>query len=216
MSLAVLAQLAAVFAWLILSYTVAKPAINKWAIIRSLVFWNELQFSDLLTKEQVRKHPGWGWKQRCAHSYRHWRFSGVQWFMTRLDRAMWHHHSELCEKALSQHGYDAHVAVSLLAASKPALDPLILESVAVTLSRRHKHRTQKLKRIHRGMRCAGGCDTRYGKRRHDHNFSGGGGLNGGWLCPDNHSCRTKPTGDHFCGMCDGERHHDLNTADQPE
>ena len=49
--------------------------------------------------------------------------------------------------------------------------------------------------------CAGARGTRYGKRRHDHNFVEGSGIEGGWLCPTNISCRDEPTGEHYCGMC---------------
>ena len=51
----------------------------------------------------------------------------------------------------------------------------------------------------------GGCGTRFGKRHPDHNFSGIGGIEGGWFCESSDSCRDKPTGDHYCGMCTMER-----------
>ncbi len=66
----------------------------------------------------------------------------------------------------------------------------------------HEKRQAGLRaRIHRNVMCAGGCGTRYGKRRKDHNFSGGSGIEGGWLCPTNISCLDEPIGDHYCGMC---------------
>ena len=82
---------------------------------------------------------------------------------------------------------------------------IILEAAAVS---RHPEDTRHLRHRmcrHRGVRCAGGCGTRYGKRHPDHNFSGSGGIEGGWHCPTEVSCRDEPTGVHYCGMCTMER-----------
>jgi len=71
----------------------------------------------------------------------------------------------------------------------------------------HKKRVASERRVrgtHRGVRCAGGCGTAFGKRRFDHNFSGGT-LNEGWTCPNPDLCAQGPTEDHFCGMCHIER-----------
>ena len=68
-------------------------------------------------------------------------------------------------------------------------------------------RDRDLMRRHKGVRCAGGCGTKYGKKRKDHDFAGGGGVkdSGGWYCETRASCILKATGDHYCGMCTEER-----------
>ena len=78
---------------------------------------------------------------------------------------------------------------------------LVIEAVALSRHREKKLQQRHLRRVHKGLVCAGGCGTRYGKRRRDHNFIGGGGIAGGWFCPSNESCRITPTGKHHCGMC---------------
>ena len=82
---------------------------------------------------------------------------------------------------------------------------IVLEAAAVSRAREEQHQIKRLKRIHKGLCCAGGCGTRYGERRSDHNLSGFGGVEGGWLCESNESCHDKPTGEHYCGMCTMER-----------
>ena len=82
---------------------------------------------------------------------------------------------------------------------------IVLEAAAVSNMREERHQHKQRMRSHKGIHCAGGCGTRFGKRRSDHNFSGGGGIEGGWHCESNLSCRDKPSGNHFCGMCTLER-----------
>lgn len=98
-------------------------------------------------------------------------------------------------------------------APDPDGNPLYIEIAAYL----HIHERWRIRRLqyrrHRGVRCSGGCGTKYGKRRKDHDFSGGGGidLSGGWFCHSleknalDERCDPKATGDHYCGMCTKER-----------
>lgn len=201
MKLEVFAQMAAVAAWLILSYTVAKPVINKWAVTRGLVYYAELEPLELFTEEQARLLP---WRRRWMHFRRRWRFQVVQRLMPRLDRFLLLDRWNSCERALKIGGSDSLIKITSLAKANPPFDPLIQESVLVIVERRKKRQRSRLQRTHKRVRCAA-CGIGYGKRRKDHNFSGGGGIEGGWHCPSSTSCRERSTGDHFCGMCDNER-----------
>ena len=91
-------------------------------------------------------------------------------------------------------------------------DPCVAEAVVLAKHHEDRRKLRRLKRVHRGVRCAEGCGTKYGKRRADHNIiSSGDGIEGGWFCPTRDgSCLDlqKATGDHRCGMC-------LNPATRP-
>lgn len=86
----------------------------------------------------------------------------------------------------------------------------VLQVSAVSKARTERSFQRQLMRTHRGIQCAAGCGTRFGKRRSDHNILRGGildgeGIEGGWHCPSDELCREHPTGDHYCGMCTEER-----------
>ena len=95
----------------------------------------------------------------------------------------------------------------------PDSNPLYVEIAAYIHYKEKTTRSRDLMRRHKGVRCAGGCGTKYGKKRKDHDFSGGGGVkdSGGWRCEwigkhgTRGSCIPKATGDHYCGMCSEER-----------
>ena len=95
----------------------------------------------------------------------------------------------------------------------PDGNPLYVEIAAYIHYKEKTARERDLMRKHKGVRCAGGCGTKYGKKRRDHDFVGGGGVkdSGGWHCESNNAYRTrgscipKSTGDHYCGMCSQER-----------
>ena len=72
---------------------------------------------------------------------------------------------------------------------------------------------EQLMRRHRGLRCSGGCNTKYGNKRRDHDFVTADGVrrSGGWLCETLEACSEEVTGDHFCGMCLREQAHDEHT-----
>ena len=192
MQLADVAAVATVVALLILAYVQAKPAINRWATVKFLRIYRELHWDDLLTREQARELP---WPRRLRRWRRNRMFHLVQHLMTRAHRITQHDLIEQLGTALDR---------SELMPVPPDCDPLVVEAAAIA---KHEHEQRKARhraRIHRNVVCAGGCGTRYGKRRKDHNFSGGGGVEGGWYCPTNISCLDAPTDEHYCGMCDRE------------
>ncbi len=91
----------------------------------------------------------------------------------------------------------------------PDSNPLYVEIAAYIKHKETTTRDRNLMRIHKGVRCAGGCGTKYGKKRKDHEFVPGGGVkgSGGWFCAWTNACGTRGscvpevTGDHYCGMC---------------
>ena len=97
----------------------------------------------------------------------------------------------------------------------PETNPELIGITAYVHYKRLRVRDKDLKRRHRGVRCAGGCTTRYGGARRDDNLDigGGGGFkgSGGWHCGSEaangskESCIPKATGDHYCRMCTHER-----------
>ena len=94
----------------------------------------------------------------------------------------------------------------------PDANPLYVEIAAYINYKEKTAMDRDLMRRHKGVRCAGGCGTKYGKKRKDHDFAGGGGVkdSGGWYCEwinanrASGSCIPKATGDHYCGMCSQE------------
>ncbi|MYI07508.1 MAG: hypothetical protein F4059_09405 [Gemmatimonadetes bacterium] len=192
MQLADAAAIATVVALLILAYVHAKPAINRWATVKFLRIYSEIQGDDLLTREQARALP---WPRRLRRSRRNRVFRLTHHLMTRAHRIAQH---ELLEQL--RVAYDR----SEFSPVPPNCDPLAVEAAAIAKHDWNKRQARRQARIHRNVVCAGGCGTRYGKRRKDHNFTGGSGLEGGWLCPTNISCLREPTGEHHCGMCDRE------------
>ena len=95
----------------------------------------------------------------------------------------------------------------------PNSNPLYVEIAAYIHYKQKAEAERDLMRRHKGVRCAGGCGTKYGKNRKDHDFSGGGGVkdSGGWFCEwigaygTGGSCIPRATGDHYCGMCSQDR-----------
>ena len=95
----------------------------------------------------------------------------------------------------------------------PDANPLYVEIAAYINYKEKTTRDRDLMRRHKGVRCASGCGTKYGKNRKDHDFSGGGGVkdSGGWRCEwigaygTGGSCIPSATGDHYCGMCSQDR-----------
>jgi len=95
----------------------------------------------------------------------------------------------------------------------PESNPLYVEIAGYIHHKDRKANDRDCMKRHKGVVCAGGCGTKYGKKRKDHAFSGGGGVHdsGGWKCgwinvsTGEGSCFPKATGDHYCGMCKMER-----------
>ena len=192
MQLADAAAVATVVALLILAYVHAKPAINRWATVKFLRFHCDVHGEDLLTREQARQLP---WRKRLRRSRRGHMYRRVQRLMTRAHRIARY---DLSEQLSTELARPEHAPVPT------GCDPLVVEAAAIAKHDWERRRARQRAQIHRKVVCAGGCGTRYGKRRHDHNFFGGGGIEGGWLCPTNISCIREPTGEHYCGMCDIE------------
>ena len=192
MQLEEVAAVATVVALLILAYVHAKRAINRWATAKFLRSYSELHMEDLLTREQALGLP---WPQRLRRARRHRVYRLVQRLTTRAHCIAQYDLVEQLDDALNRPEF---LPVS------PDCDPLVLEAAAVSKHDWERRQARRRARVHKRVLCAGGCGTRYGKRRHDHNFSGGGGVEGGWRCLTNTSCVREPTGEHYCGMCDFE------------
>ncbi len=189
MALGDVAAVATVVALLIVAYVHAKPAINRWASVKFLRIQCEIDWDDLLAREQARQLP---WRKRLRRWRRTRMFRLVQRLMTRTRRIA---KRDLFLQLMAELKRSEHLPVP------PDRDPLVVEAAALAKHERDRRQDRQRARVHRKVVCASGCGTRYGKRRPDHNFVGGSGIEGGWLCPSDVSCRDGPTGDHYCGMC---------------
>lgn len=187
MQLADAAAIATVVALLILAYVHAKPAINRWATVKFLRIHCEIDWDDLLTREQARQLPG---RKRLRRWRRVRTFRLVQRLMTKAHRIAKYDLVDQLRPELDR---------SECAPVLPGSNPLVVEAAAIAKHDRDRRQARKRARIHRKVVCAGDCGTKYGKRRHDHKFS-----DSGWLCPSNISCIREPTGEHYCRMCDFE------------
>lgn len=199
MTLGDFGDLATVMALFILVYVTTKPTVNRWATVKFLRAFYEASMDDFLTSPL----DGLPLKRRVAIKKRRFFFRFYQRLMTKAHRINHLRLFKACEATLQ-------VSDEKLVFNAPRLLPhdltqteseLVIEAAVLSRNRQKKFRERHLRRIHRGVVCAGGCGTPYGEHRHDHNFVGGGGIKGGWLCPSNESCRTRPTGEHYCGMC---------------
>ena len=179
---------AAVVTLMILVYAQTKPAVNKWATIRYLRCRYEFDLDIFLTPGEAR---GLSLMERLRRALRTaLRF--IAWALipragrTRLDTLL----SQLYRESRRPR----HLPPT------DGCDPSVAEALFVSKDLREYRQDRARIRVHKKVRCAGGCDTRFGKRRRDHDFWGGEGIYGGWLCPTT-PCRDQPTGDHYCGMC---------------
>ena len=203
--------LAAGISLLIFLYLQAKPRVNRWALSRFLHAAYAIELSDIMTNEQARR-------LRLKRRLRRWlRARCFVWFqrlMTMAQRVKAVQLQDAFETSRSKMvGTWAPDDVEFSEHLTEEERGIVLKAAAVSRMREERQRHKRLMRIHKGVRCAAGCGTRYGKRRHDHDFSGGGGIEGGWHCASTHSCRDKPTGDHYCGMCTLERRSEAATVD---
>lgn len=192
MQLGDVAAIATVVALVILAYVHAKPAINRWATVKFLRIYSEMHWDDLLTREPARALP---WPRRLRRWKRSRVFRLTHHLMTRANRIRQH---ELLEQL--RVAYDR----SEFSPVPPNCDPLAVEAAAIAKHDWNQRQARRRARVHRKVVCAGGCGTKYGRRRRDHDFSGDSGIEGGWLCPTNISCLREPNGEHHCGMCDRE------------
>ena len=174
MSLEIIGTLASVATLVVVLYIQVKPAVNRWATVRYLLLCSELDEVVLSQTTRIR---------RVRMGVQLLLYQGL---MTRADRR------------------NGQNLFSQFTASAPTgCHPVV--AIAVDASKKKKRRLHKRRRMrkHRGLRCSGECGTRFGKRRHDHSFIGGGGIEG-WRCPSTNSCEDRPTGNHYCGMCEQE------------
>lgn len=196
---------------LILLYLQTKPRVNRWSVLRFLHAAYAIELSDIMSNEQARR-------LRLTRRLRRWSrarcFVWYQRLMTMAQRVKAVQLQEAFESARSKMvGTWAPDDVEFSEHLTEDERGIVLEAAAVSRMREERQWHRRVRRIHKGVRCAGGCGTRFGKRRHDHDFSGGGGIEGGWHCESSRSCLDKPIGDHYCGMCTMERRSEAAAAD---
>lgn len=203
--------LAAGVSLLFLLYLQAKPLVNRWALRGFLHIAHAPTGDDLLTDEQARSLS---WRRRLTRRRRALAYRAFQRLMTKVQQINSYRLIESFEAAKEQ-------LMELWASDDLQLPhqlpererDIILEAAGFSKLKDERVRRRRMTRAHKGVRCAAGCGTRFGKRRSDHNFSGGGGIEGGWHCASPRSCLDKPTGDHYCGMCTVERRQEAATVD---
>ena len=188
MSLEAFAHIATVVTLMILVYVQAKPAINRWATIRYLRCYYEFLDDIYITpKESLYS----SWSERLRRTKRGaLRYSALA-LMRRVDHLR---RDILLPQLIKERQRPQHLPVT------DGCDPLVAEALFVSKLHLEDRTERRRSRVHKRVRCAGGCGTRFGKRRRDHNFRGGDGIHGGWLCPTT-PCQGRITGDHYCGMC---------------
>ena len=182
-ALEIAAALAAVLSLPLLTYTLAKPRVNRWAAVKFLRIYHEIDGDDLYTREQARSLP---FRRRLRRWWRRVEHRSVQWLMTRHDRIR---HRTLIDQL-------GPVGDRMSARSAPpdGCDPLVAEAVALSMARLEARDRRKRKRSHRDVSCCV-CSIRYGKRRSDYNII----SSGNWMHPTA-GCQD-PTDRHYCAMC---------------
>ena len=188
MTLEAFAHLATVVTLTILVYVQAKPAVNRWAAIRYLRCVYEFP-EDILVTPKEALHMSWARRLRRATR------GALRGFALALMRQVDHIRLDTLMRQLFQESRRPDHLPFM-----EGCDPLVAEALFVSRFHLEDRKEQRRKRTHRKVRCAGGCGTRFGKRRRDHDFFGGEGIHGGWLCPTE-LCQKQATGDHYCGMC---------------
>ena len=198
------AHVATVVALIILAYVHAKPSVNRWAAIRYLRKTYEVGLDDLLTADSPGGLP---LRQRAARARRRLMYHCYQSLMTLPHRVSKLRLNMAFDEVRGLPDDQLGFAMSLREKVTDAEREMIVTAAVLSHAYEFKRRVRRLKRMHKGLMCSGGCGTRYGGRRHDHNFVGGSGIAGGWYCPTTESCSTAPTGKHCCGMCILEERH---------
>ena len=192
MTLESFAHLATVVTLMILVYVQAKPAVNRWATIRYLRCWYEFRDDILVTPREVRR---FSWARRLRRAQRRALRVSSFMLMRRVDCIRSH---TLVDQLVQESRRPEHLPVM------DGCDPSVAEALSMSRHYLEDKKERRRARSQNKVRCAGGCGTRFGKPRHDHDFFGGEGLHGGWLCPTT-PCKGQATGDHYCGMCLEER-----------
>ena len=203
------------------------PALSTWVayttiigVILALIALTRNRIQNWATRRAVYQLKFWSWQhipvgpasartrrmkvRLCFQQLRH---SATMRLVPILYRASLHELERVVDEELVRSRTVGHYFPS------PDSNPLYVEISAYINHKEKKARNRDLMRRHRGVRCAAGCGTKYGKKRKDHDFAGGGGVrdSGGWYCERigaygmTGSCIPKATGDHYCGMCGKER-----------
>ena len=192
MSLEAFAHIATVVTLMILVYVQAKPAINRWATIRYLRCYYEF-LDDIYITPKESLHSSW--PERLRRIKRGALRYGALALMRRVDHLR---RDILLPQLIKERQRPQHLPVT------DRCDPLVAEALFVSKHYLEDRKDRRRARVHRRVRCAGGCGTHFRKRRQDHYFFGGEGIHGGWLCPMT-PCQGLVTGDHYCGMCFKDR-----------
>ena len=189
MTLESFAHIATVVTLMILVYVQAKPAVNRWAIIRYLRCYYEFLDDIYITPMEIQRLS---LKKRLRLAKR-----GIIRYvaLAMMGRANLIRRDTLIPQLIKEGKLPQHIPVT------DGCDPRVAEALFVSRVYVEDRKELRRVRVHRSVRCAGGCGTHFGKRRRDHDFWGGGGIHGGWFCPTTTSCQNRATGDHYCGMC---------------
>ena len=203
------------------------PALSTWVayitiigVILALVALTRNRIQNWATRRAVYQLKFWAWQHIpiSPASARTRRMRALLWFQQLrhnatmrlvpiLYRASLYQLQQIVEEELKNNRSAGIYFPS------PDSNPLYVEIAAYINHKEEKEKNRDMMRRHRGVRCAGGCGTKYGKKRKDHDFAGGGGVkgSGGWHCEwispceMTGSCIPKATGDHYCGMCRRDR-----------
>ena len=188
MSLEAFAHITTVVTLMILVYVQAKPAINRWATIRYLRCRYEFYDDIFVTPREFR---GLSRAKRLRRIKRETlRFAAF----ALIRRADLLRLQNMIPQLINESRRPRHLPVT------DGCDPLVAEALFLSKHYLEDRKDRRRARVHRRVRCAGGCGTRFGKQRRDHDFFGGEGIYGGWHCPST-PCQRRATGDHYCGMC---------------
>ena len=202
------------------------PALSTWVAYTTIIgvilalfalFWSRIQ--NWATSRAVYQLKFWAWqhipvspasavtrRKKMRLWFQQLRQSATLRLVPILYRASLYQLQETVDQELKN-----NTAAGIYFPS-PDGNPLYVEIAAYIHYKEKTTRDRDLMRRHKGVLCAGGCGTKYGKKRKDHDFSGGGGVkdSGGWYCERisanraSGSCIPKATGDHYCGMCSQE------------
>ena len=165
-----------------------KPPINRWAIIRYLRCYYDFLNDIYITPREVQE-LSLARRLRLVKRAATRRVSLVLMGRVNVLRR-----DTLIPQLIRERKRPQHLPVA------DGCDPLVAEALFLSRDFAEDRNERERARVHRGVRCAGGCGTRFGKRRQDHDFLGGEGIHGGWICPTT-PCHGRRTGDHYCGMC---------------
>lgn len=179
------------------------PKIKNWAIHKGVLnlHWKlylieDNRFETIIAGSNRFKRALWYWQQKVT-------FKSIKYLMPMKDYILLVPYYEAVAKELQDN------SKGILYSPSIASDPYIRELAVIVDVYESDIFERDFLRRHKGVLCANDCGTKYGERRHDHDFLCDGGikLSGGWFCPSEDdddpgwSCIPKSTGAHYCGMC---------------